>query len=157
MPAAAVYVAAAVAGVAVAIAFKEVRIGCCEPPGLSLMLTGYVVPQFVYEPHIAPTFERWAEEIANGHREAVARRRQRRDLRRGVGVPVRSHASDDESDEAGPARKERPPSIELETLAEKEMQEWRGELVQPGLRRRQPGSFLGEVCRFVVLKLFQYS
>lgn len=99
----------------------------------------------MYDPHLAPKFEQWVDELKENHRRAVARRRHRLEQRRVVGVPVRLR--DESDDDEGPGhldsemleRKQRPSSIELQTLVEQEVQSWREDTVHPGLRRRQPG------------------
>ncbi|GLB34337.1 hypothetical protein LshimejAT787_0112210 [Lyophyllum shimeji] len=112
MPAPAVYILAIVGTIAAGIAFKE----------------------FVYEPHIAPKVEQWAEEF-------VARRRARR--RQGAGaVPVLAPSSgrdevvkgkrSDSDDEGDHSRQ----SIELENLLAKEVREWRSEVDRSQLRHR---------------------
>ncbi|KAF9463722.1 hypothetical protein BDZ94DRAFT_1163526 [Collybia nuda] len=120
MPAPAVYILAVVGTIAVGIAFKE----------------------FVYEPHLAPKIEQWAEEF-------LARRQARRRQRAGpIAVPVsnagvndeeflrRSKRSDsDDDNDEGQMRQ----SIELENLVTREVREWRSEVdrSQPrGLRHR---------------------
>ncbi|KDQ63950.1 hypothetical protein JAAARDRAFT_187345 [Jaapia argillacea MUCL 33604] len=110
-PAAAVYVAVAITGVAVVIAFKE----------------------FVYEPHIAPKLEKWAEEY-------VASRRERRRLR-GL-VPSRPHTTLFESRPPSPLRSgdDNQSTHELERLVAREIapevDEWRNGVESHVLRRR---------------------
>jgi hypothetical protein len=91
----------------------------------------------VYEPHIAPKFERWAEEY-------LARRRARRG--QPVAVPV-------EMQQNGPSRRysdEQAGSEELENLVAREVSEWRdniephyhGEGNDTTMHRRRPwGTF----------------
>ncbi|KAH7922575.1 hypothetical protein BV22DRAFT_1048802 [Leucogyrophana mollusca] len=97
-PAAAVgvYVVAAIAGTAAIVAFKE----------------------FVYEPHIAPAIERWAEDF-------VARRQARRS--RSAPVPIA--VSGDTRPDAGSKRDDdEAETFELEGLVAREVDEWRNEV-----------------------------
>ncbi|KAJ7720511.1 hypothetical protein B0H16DRAFT_1738772 [Mycena metata] len=106
-----VYVLAAVGSIAAGLAFKE----------------------FVYEPHIAPRVERWAEEF-------LAKRQARR-ARRAVPVPADSafgHGDDDAGTgtDAGDGKS----AYELESLVENEVRQWRaqvGEGSGAGLRHRR--------------------
>ncbi|RDB20079.1 hypothetical protein Hypma_013087 [Hypsizygus marmoreus] len=123
MPAPAVYFIAVIGTIAAGVAFKE----------------------FVYDPHIAPILEQWAEEF-------VAMRQANRRRKAAVAMPVplrndedhlpslrrskqpRSKHSDS-GDEGGDARQ----SIELENLVAKEVREWRTEVNRSqirGLRHR---------------------
>ncbi|KAG2348472.1 hypothetical protein BDR05DRAFT_957102 [Suillus weaverae] len=110
----AVYVVAAIAGVAAVVAFHE----------------------FVFEPHIAPAIERWAEDF-------LAKRR----ARRGGPVPVSSTrgSGDGDSGPSGANPRKRTPageedSIELEGLNPGPVDEWRNEVHRTapgtGVRRR---------------------
>ncbi|KAJ7615873.1 hypothetical protein FB45DRAFT_934830 [Roridomyces roridus] len=115
-----VYVLAAVGTVAAGVAFKE----------------------FVYEPHIAPRIERWAENF-------LARREARKRARNAIAVPVSS--SDGSSkrdgddgrglgDEGGSF--DGKSTYELESLISQEVRQWReGVDVGPssGLRHRRTG------------------
>lgn len=110
--------------------------------------------QFVYEPHIAPALEAWAEDF-------VQRRRAARN-RRASAVPVRSSRRRTSSDSSDPplrdnvtqrdqAESERSlglnnfsvDDLELEALASKEVDEWRNEVlrsqerIRDGLRKRR--------------------
>ncbi|KAG6888518.1 hypothetical protein C0995_007761 [Termitomyces sp. Mi166 len=112
--AAAITVAAIVSAVAVGIAFK----------------------QFVYEPHLAPRIERWAEGFLTSRQ---AQRRQR-----AVAVPVLAtplDISDKRSDSDSGGDEERQ-SIELGNSIAKEVREWRSEVdrSQTLRRRGKPGS-----------------
>ncbi|KAF9235206.1 hypothetical protein BU15DRAFT_65042 [Melanogaster broomeanus] len=122
------YVVAAIAGVAAVLAFKE----------------------FVYEPHIAPALESWAENF-------LERRRTARN-RRASAVPVsrrdrrNSSSSSSQSNQGSLSRhgRERPSgqndlaaeSYELEGLVAREVDEWRNEVLRSqeitreGLRKR---------------------
>ncbi|EPQ58855.1 hypothetical protein GLOTRDRAFT_135876 [Gloeophyllum trabeum ATCC 11539] len=119
MPGPAVYAVVAVVGtVAAVVAFKE----------------------FVYEPHIAPKVEAWAESY-------LARRRARRRQRQG---PALAQPYSADEGEAGPSHPRRSfelgkgsdaddrTSIELEKLVAKEVDEWRNgvERSQSELRQR---------------------
>lgn len=111
-------------------------------------------PQFVYEPHIAPTIEAWAEDF-------LERRRAARN-RHASTVPVRtsrrrgSSSSSDSSHQDNDPHRDRGDSdrvlgpndfsvddLELEALASREVHEWRNEVLrsqqrsQNGLRRRK--------------------
>lgn len=110
----AVYVVAAIAGAAAVVAFHE----------------------FVFEPHIAPAIERWAEDF-------LAKRR----ARRGGLVPVSSTrgSGDGDSGPSGANPRKRTPageedSIELEGLNLGPVDEWRNEVHRTapgtGVRRR---------------------
>ncbi|KAF8076967.1 hypothetical protein FPV67DRAFT_440652 [Lyophyllum atratum] len=113
MPAPAVYILAIVGTIAAGLAFKE----------------------FVYEPHIAPKVEQWAEEF-------IARRQARRRQRAGgVAVPVRQRERDETTlrskrSDSGEEGDERRQSIELENLIAKEVREWRSEVDRSQLRHR---------------------
>ncbi|KAG5730045.1 hypothetical protein E4T56_gene5865 [Termitomyces sp. T112] len=99
---------------------------------------GVAFKQFVYEPHIAPKLEQWAEEfIAN--REA--RRRQQARAIPVLAAPHRIDSSDKRSDSDSDVGRERQ-SIELENLIAKEVHEWRNEVdrSQTLRRRGKPGS-----------------
>jgi hypothetical protein len=92
----------------------------------------------VYDPHLAPKFERWAEQY-------VARLRARRRMKEGaVAVPIHvdlpvdgkstgkgskgsiSKRSEEGSDDSDDERS----SMELEQLVEKEVKEWRSQVDQ---------------------------
>ncbi|EMD40310.1 hypothetical protein CERSUDRAFT_91025 [Gelatoporia subvermispora B] len=129
MPAPAIYVAAALGAVAAGLAFKE----------------------FVYEPHIAPRVEAWAEAF-------VERRRRHRALRRGpilaqpVGDGTDEHRArrssdsfkdkkddEDSGDEGGIGS-----SLEMEELVAKEVDTWRNSIRQSTLRQRRPTSTMDQ-------------
>ncbi|KAF9231686.1 hypothetical protein BU15DRAFT_82098 [Melanogaster broomeanus] len=123
-PPVAVYVVAAITGVAAVLAFKEL----------------------IYEPHIAPALESWAENF-------LERRRTARN-RRASAVPVsrRDHrnsspssSSSSQSNQGSPSRhgRERPSGQDdLEGLVAREVDEWRNEVLRSqeitreGLRKR---------------------
>ncbi|KAJ7075605.1 hypothetical protein B0H15DRAFT_934634 [Mycena belliarum] len=116
-----IYVLAAIGSVAAGLAFKE----------------------FVYEPHIAPRVERWAEEF-------LANRRARKMQRAGfAAVPVPSHSGkhsdyghgDGREDTEADARS----TYELESLVANEVRSWRAQVDAgrgegSGLRHRKNGS-----------------
>ncbi|EIW61422.1 uncharacterized protein TRAVEDRAFT_143156 [Trametes versicolor FP-101664 SS1] len=121
MPAPAVYIAFAVVGVvAVGVAFHEL----------------------VYEPHIAPKFEEWAESF-------LEKRRQRQRNRQRTGS-VLAHSHPFEGSENGARRSadsgqdrrddedNNDTAIELEQLAARERDAWRREAASSGLRQRRP-------------------
>lgn len=108
--------------------------------------------KFVYEPHIAPTFEAWAEDFLE--RRRAARRR------RASAVPVRTSRRRNSSSDSSPhgshfqrdnGESERAPGLndlavdgfELEALASREVDEWRNEVLRSqertkdGLRKRR--------------------
>lgn len=144
MPGPAVY-AGAVAGVlavvAVGVAFHEVSI----MQQLPLHMSSYgFAPQYVYEPHIAPKFEEWAENF-------VERQRQKRRQRQG---PILAQPAQEHGDENRIRRSTSPDdnrgggsgtSIELEQLAARERNAWRHNPDAPGLRHRTPAGGLDEV------------
>ncbi|KAJ7157485.1 hypothetical protein C8R46DRAFT_1040470 [Mycena filopes] len=99
-----VYVLAAVGSVAAGLAFKE----------------------FVYEPHIAPRVERWAEEF-------LAKRQARRARR---AVPVPSHGGADGDVDAG-TDVDGKSTYELESLVENEVRQWRSQVDVSGSGLRQ--------------------
>ncbi|KAJ7028655.1 hypothetical protein C8F04DRAFT_1118801 [Mycena alexandri] len=104
-----VYVLAAVGSVAAGLAFKE----------------------FVYEPHIAPRVERWAEEF-------LAKRKAKR-ARRAVAVPS-GHGADAHGDDDAGTTADGKSTYELESLVENEVQQWRSQVVVSsgsGLRHRR--------------------
>ncbi|KAF9055539.1 hypothetical protein BDZ89DRAFT_1125267 [Hymenopellis radicata] len=101
MPAPAVYVLAVVGTVAAGIAFKE----------------------FVYEPHIAPKLEKWAQEFLSKRRE----RKRQREAAISVSLPFSSKRSDGGSDDDDKS------AFELEKLVShvsEEVREWRNEVVR---------------------------
>ncbi|KAJ7737936.1 hypothetical protein B0H16DRAFT_1730104 [Mycena metata] len=107
-----VYVLAAVGSVAAGLAFKE----------------------FVYEPHIAPRVERWAEEF-------LAKRQARR-ARRAVAVPAECNYNlgDDAGTDAGTDADagDGKSTYELESLVENEVRQWRAQVGEgSGLRHRK--------------------
>ncbi|KAJ7508275.1 hypothetical protein B0H11DRAFT_1964134 [Mycena galericulata] len=110
-----VYVLAAVGTVAAGVAFKE----------------------FIYEPHIAPRVERWAEEF-------LAKRRARKQARAGkTAIPVPSATnkrSDDGHDDAGDVDAQS--TYELESLVANEVRQWRSQVDVGGsqLRQRKTGT-----------------
>ncbi|KAF5369693.1 hypothetical protein D9615_010148 [Tricholomella constricta] len=115
MPAPAVYILAVVGAVAAGIAFKE----------------------FVYEPHIAPKVEQWAEEF-------LAKRQARRGQRAGavpVSVPLRNDdttwSGRSKHSDSGDEGDERRQSIELEHLIAKEVREWQSEVNRSQTLRRR--------------------
>ncbi|OBZ70378.1 hypothetical protein A0H81_09805 [Grifola frondosa] len=129
---------------------------------------GFAFHQFVYEPHIAPKIETWAESF-------LERRRQRKMQLRGL-VPahiVHEHSdengarratdrkghsadglldkkghrddhSDDDDDDAHFGM-----SIELERLVAKERDEWRDSGSASGLRRRKTAGTMDESNHFI--------
>ena len=128
MPAPAVYILAIVGTIAAGLAFKEVS------PVIMLSkvsrLYCNILAQFVYEPHIAPKIEQWAEDFVA---KRQARRRQRASA---IPVAASQHNLTDEnisrrrakrSDSGDEADQERR-SIELENLIGKEVREWRSEV-----------------------------
>lgn len=88
--------------------------------------------QFVYEPHIAPKIEQWAEDFVA---QRQARRRQRASLGATL-VAVSAHDITDENlsrrrgkrSDFGDEENQERQSIELEDLISKEVQEWRSEV-----------------------------
>ncbi|KAG7449339.1 uncharacterized protein BT62DRAFT_678230 [Guyanagaster necrorhizus] len=104
MPAPAVYVLAIVGTVAAGIAFKE----------------------FVYEPHIAPRLEKWAEEF-------IAKRKARRKQRESpiavaASIPSKGKARSKRSDDGGDTDDDDKSTYELEKLISHEVHEWRNEV-----------------------------
>jgi len=105
MPPPAIYILAVVGTIAAGVAFKE----------------------FVYEPHIAPKIEQWAEEF-------LAKRQARRRQRSGavaVAASRRGHTDENPSRRRGKLSDsvdEERRSIELENLIAKEVREWRSEV-----------------------------
>lgn len=102
----------------------------------------------MYEPHLAPKIEKWAEEFVA---KRQARRRQLAPAAGPVGVPGPLHGDEDQatrrkhrtsgSDHDGPEMSQ---SIELENLIAKEVREWRSEVDRSqtssrGLRQRGHG------------------
>ncbi|KAI0638611.1 hypothetical protein C8Q77DRAFT_1091941 [Trametes polyzona] len=132
MPAPAVYIVVAVVGVfAVGAAFHK----------------------SVYEPHIAPQLEVWAESF-------LERRRQRRRQRQGsvLANPHPFEAGDENGTRRSKARGDdhnsdvdaNSMSIELEQLAARERDAWRGTDGPPsGLRQRRPANAMDESNTFV--------
>ncbi|TFK47005.1 hypothetical protein OE88DRAFT_1666821 [Heliocybe sulcata] len=108
---------------------------------VSTVAVVYAFKEFVYEPHIAPKFEAWAESY-------VARRRARRRQRQGPKLaPPHTTSDDGLNDEAGLVRKDDDrTSIELERLAAREVDEWRNDVdrSQSQLRQRRPRNALEE-------------
>ncbi|KAF7432542.1 hypothetical protein PC9H_004483 [Pleurotus ostreatus] len=108
---------------------------------------GYAFHEFVYEPHIAPKIELWAEEF-------IARRKAGRLRKQGpVSAPqhpesrTRRNKPNDSSDEGSDnddgwdkKRGGRRSSFELENLVAKELQEWRSETGSNVLRQRKPAA-----------------
>lgn len=112
----------------------------------------------MYEPHIAPRVERWAEEF-------IAKRQARRRQKEGavvVAVPLRGGNNEDEvlrnrkkRSDPGDNDAEDKQSFELEKLVAKEVHEWRSEVGRSQVlgarhRKRGPssgtGTSLDEVC-----------
>ena len=99
----------------------------------------------MYEPHIAPKFEQWAEEFLA---KRQARRRQMANAADPVSVPVPLHGDEDSasrrkhwksgsgSDHDGPEISQ---SIELENLITKEVHEWRSEVDRSQTSTRSRG------------------
>ncbi|KAL1743745.1 hypothetical protein HDZ31DRAFT_74677 [Schizophyllum fasciatum] len=113
MPTPAVYVLAIVGTVAAGLAFKE----------------------FVYEPHIAPKVERWAEEFLERRRRA----RHRPLARPYEAAYYDADALDDKkTDGVVPDSFDDKRSFELENMVTKEVHEWRKEVERSTLRRRKP-------------------
>jgi hypothetical protein len=139
MPAPAVYILAVVGTIAAGVAFKEVNINLI----LSRSHDSYLAFQFVYEPHIAPKIEQWAEEF-------LANRQARRRQRSGaiaVPSPGRNRTDEDVSRSLEEERR----SIELENLMAKEVREWRSEVDRSNLRlRNNTRNVLEEVRRFEI-------
>ncbi|KAG6876371.1 hypothetical protein C0992_013178 [Termitomyces sp. T32_za158] len=90
--------------------------------------------QFVYEPHLAPKLEQWAEEF-------LATREARRRQRAGA-VPVLAtphvHDRHDLNDFDSNAGGERQP-IPLENLGSRDVREWRSEVDRSQTLRRRRG------------------
>jgi hypothetical protein len=78
MPPAVLYVAAVatvvITTVAAVAAFNQVSLS--ESGQYRQLCADSASPQFVYEPHIAPRFEAWQEEVVNGRENRRRRRRQ---------------------------------------------------------------------------------
>ncbi|KIJ69702.1 hypothetical protein HYDPIDRAFT_184301 [Hydnomerulius pinastri MD-312] len=121
-PPVAVYVAVTIVGVAAALAFKE----------------------FVYEPHIAPAVEAWAENFLERRRKA----RNSRASAVGFSSSGRHRRSSSSSPPPSPAHGENnaefaAEAYELEGLVAREVDEWRNEVLRSqelnpdGLRRRR--------------------
>lgn len=121
--------------------------------------------QFVYEPHIAPTFEAWAEDFLERRRAARSRRAS--------AVPVRTsrrhnpssssdslpHDNDPQRDQDQSERAPEPNDLsvdgfELEALASREVDEWRNEVLRSqertkdGLRNRRTNRLRDEFDGF---------
>ncbi|KAJ7463690.1 hypothetical protein FB451DRAFT_1370603 [Mycena latifolia] len=119
-----VYVLATVGTVAAGLAFKE----------------------FVYEPHIAPRVERWAEEF-------LAKRRAKKMQRAGLrAIPVPNHSTkrsdDGHNDGHTDAGADNQSTYELESLVANEVRQWRSQVDAgrgegSGLRHRNVGSSSG--------------
>ncbi|KZT29547.1 hypothetical protein NEOLEDRAFT_1145245 [Neolentinus lepideus HHB14362 ss-1] len=107
---------------------------------VSTVAVVYAFKEFIYEPHIAPRVEAWAENY-------IARRRARRQQRQGP-VPAQPHTTSDDGseDEAGPRGHDINTSIELERLVGREVDEWRNDVdrSQSQLRQRRTHSALDE-------------
>ncbi|KAL1661597.1 hypothetical protein GGF50DRAFT_117842 [Schizophyllum commune] len=113
MPTPAVYVIAILGTVAAGLAFKE----------------------FVYEPHIAPKVERWAEDFLERRRRA----RSRTLARPYEAAYFDAESLDDKkSDGVAPDSFDDKRSFELENMVTKEVHEWRKEVERSTLRRRKP-------------------
>ncbi|KAF7310208.1 hypothetical protein MIND_00394500 [Mycena indigotica] len=120
-----VYVVVAVSVVGAALAFKE----------------------FVYEPHIAPRVERWAEEFVSKRKAKKAAKQRTREA-----VPVPGSSAGTETGKVGEGRRsmtvtdlDTKNTYELETMVAHEVSQWR-EQVQgvSTLRQRRPASALDE-------------
>ncbi|KAJ2983665.1 hypothetical protein NUW54_g10611 [Trametes sanguinea] len=140
MPGPAVYIAFAVVGVvAVGVAFHEYSLDA---------YTYLRILQFVYEPHIAPKVEIWAESF-------LERRRQKKRQRQGpiLADPHPLEQGDENSLRrlvSNPRDKKNDDnysmSIELEQLAAKEREAWRQDAgSSSGLRQRKAASAMDEV------------
>ncbi|GBE80200.1 hypothetical protein BKA93DRAFT_926731 [Sparassis latifolia] len=123
MPAPAVYIIAALSAVVAVVAFKE----------------------FVYEPHVAPKIEAWAEAFLEN------RRRRRHRL---TAAPVPQYTTQDGRDEnrarrsgSDGERGEMP--VELEQLVTQEVNEWRGSPNGSGLRHRRTAGMMDESNTFI--------
>lgn len=107
--------------------------------------------QLVYEPHIAPKFEEWAESF-------LEKRRQRQRNRQRTGS-VLAHSHPFEGSENGARRSadsgqdrrddedNNDTAIELEQLAARERDAWRREAASSGLRQRRPVGAMDDVSR----------
>ena len=96
----------------------------------------------MYEPHLAPKIEQWAEEFIAKRR---ARRQQSAAAANPVSVPVPLHGDEDSASrrkhrKSGPGSGHDGPemsqSIELENLITKEVSEWRSEVDRSQTRSR---------------------
>ncbi|KAF8555543.1 hypothetical protein OG21DRAFT_1483791 [Imleria badia] len=142
-PPAVVYVFAAVVGVAAVFAFKE----------------------FVYEPHIAPTLEAWAEDFLERRRAARSRRasavpvRSSRRRNSSASSDSRPHDNDPQRDLGQSERVLGPhdfsvDGFELEALASREVDDWRNEVLRSqertrdGLRNRRTNRLRDEFDGF---------
>ena len=126
-----------------------------------------VTPQFVYEPHIAPTLEAWAEDFLERRRAARNRRASavpvRTSRRRNSSSP--SNSSHHDNDPPRPQGGDRAPvpndlpvdAFELEALPSREVDEWRNEVLRSqertnnGLRRRTTSRLRDEFEGFDIL------
>ena len=107
----------------------------------------------MYEPHIAPRVEAWAEEFLERRRAArnrdpgavpvsAARRRRRRRSRGSAASSGASHHSNDVQGDLGEGNGPPGPNtflldeFELEALASKEVDEWRNEVLRSQERNR---------------------
>ncbi|KAG6373881.1 hypothetical protein JVT61DRAFT_6034 [Boletus reticuloceps] len=151
-PPAVVYVVAAVMGVAAVFAFKEVRsyVPCVsteETRALTRSSSIRSFPscpslctlQFVYEPHIAPTIEAWAEDFLERRRAARERRasavpvrtsRRRTSSSSSVSSLQGNHPQRDEGEGERAHGLNDLDAFELEALASREVDEWRNEVLR---------------------------
>ncbi|TFK94861.1 hypothetical protein K466DRAFT_508616 [Polyporus arcularius HHB13444] len=114
---------------------------------VAVFAVGYAFHEFVYEPHIAPKVEAWAENF-------IERRQQRRRQRQGpvAAQPVQEHGDENrirrstssDADRGGDGT-----SIELAQLAASERDAWRDNPSAAGLRHRNPGAGLDESDVFI--------
>ena len=111
----------------------------------------------MYEPHIAPQIERWAE---NFIAQRQAKRRQRE---QSVAILIRQTDTSrtNRPDRATDGGDEGMSSFELERLVATEVDEWRSEVdrSRSGLTRRRrnssrPGDVLGDVCTHLLYDFF---
>ncbi|KAI0751194.1 hypothetical protein C8Q80DRAFT_1156005 [Daedaleopsis nitida] len=113
---------------------------------VAFVAVGIAFHELVYEPHIAPKVEAWAENY-------LERRRQRRRQRQGptLAQPVRDDGDENSSRRSSVTSDDRSPgphpggdSIELEQLAATERNVWRDPSSMAGLRHRRATGLMDE-------------
>ncbi|KAI0731882.1 hypothetical protein C8Q72DRAFT_882980 [Fomitopsis betulina] len=113
---------------------------------VAVVAGAYAFKEFVYEPHIAPKLEAWADSFLEGRRRQRARRQGPI-----AAQPVHERGNENNTRRSGTRNGDvdRNMSVELEQLVAQEASAWSDNGRQDGLRRRNTGAAIDESNTFI--------